>query len=106
MFRKLLLSVVAVLFTSGLAFAQSGTLTGTVTDAETGDPIPGVNVFIPDLQKGSATDTEGNFTITNLEYDTYTVRASYIGYQAVEEEAVVDQQTVTLGKFGRAWCTG
>src|SRR5699024_8632593 len=96
MFKKLLLTVVAFLFTVGAAFAQSGTLTGTVTDASSGEPLPGVNVFIPDLERGSATNAEGQFTINNIEYGTYTVRASYIGYTTFEQEVTIDQGTVTL----------
>ena len=97
MFRKLLLSVVAFLFIAGTAFAQdTGTLTGTVTDASSGEVLPGVNVFIPELQRGAATDPEGKFTIKNLEFGTYTIRATYIGYKAFKQQVTVDQENVTL----------
>src|SRR5699024_6453515 len=96
MFKKLLLTVVAFLFTAGAAFAQTGTLTGSVTDASSGEPLPGVNVFIPDLQRGAATDAEGQFTIEGIEYGTYTVRASFIGYTTFEQEVTIEQESVTL----------
>src|SRR5699024_1956038 len=96
MFKKLLLTVATFLLTAGAAFAQTGTLTGSVTDANSDEPLPGVNVFIPDLQRGAATDAEGQFTIEGIEYGTYTVRASFIGYTAFEQEVTIDQETVTL----------
>jgi TonB-linked SusC/RagA family outer membrane protein len=96
MFKKLLLMVVAFLFTVGSAFAQTGTLTGTVTDASSGEVLPGVNVFIPDLQRGGATNAEGEFTIDDIEYGTYTIRATYIGYEAFTQEVTIDQGTVSL----------
>lgn len=97
MFRKLLLSVVAFLFVAGTAFAQNtGTLTGTVTDANSGEPLPGVNVFIPELQRGAATNPEGQFTIENVEFGTYTIRATYIGYKTFKQQVTVDQESVTV----------
>src|SRR5699024_2969931 len=96
MLRKLLLSVVAVLFTIGRAVAPAGTLTGTITDAGTGDPLPGVNVFIHDLQQGSATDADGKFTINDIEYGTYTIRATFIGYETYEVKVDIDESTVNL----------
>src|SRR5699024_6914802 len=96
MFKKVLLTVATFLLTAGAAFAQTGTLTGSVTDANSDEPLPGVNVFIPDLQRGAATDAEGKFTIEGIEYGTYTVRASFIGYTTFEQEVTIDQETVTL----------
>lgn len=74
---------------------QEGVITGTVTDAETGEPIPGVNIYLPDLETGAATDAEGVYRITNIPEGTYLVRATYVGYQAFESEAniLADQET-------------
>ncbi|MFO7847252.1 MAG: SusC/RagA family TonB-linked outer membrane protein [Balneolaceae bacterium] len=82
---------------SQVAIAQSGSVTGQVTDAESGEALPGVNVLIEQSQQGAATDIDGEFEITNVEPGTYTVSASYIGYERFEtsvevgeSEAVVD----------------
>src|SRR5690606_8987998 len=45
------------------------TVTGTVTD-ETGEPIPGVTVSIPDTGIGTATDIDGKYTLTVPEGST------------------------------------
>lgn len=85
MFRKLLTSVACVLLVSGAAFAQ-GTLTGTVTDSRTGETLPGVNVAIVEIERGAATDADGQFTINNVPAGTYTLRASFIGYKQSSQQ--------------------
>jgi hypothetical protein len=68
-----------------LAVAQSsGKIAGFVTDSENGEPLPGVNILIDGTTMGSATDVDGSFVILNVPVSTYTIRASYIGYQEVE----------------------
>jgi len=62
------------LLVPGLAFGQQANITGTVTNAETGEPIPGVNVFIRELGPsvaGTATDDDGSY---NLEIPPRRVR--------------------------------
>lgn len=88
MLRKILMMAVVCLISAGAAFAQTGSLTGTVTDAKTGEPLVGANVFIPELSKGAPTDIDGSYTITDIPVGTYEVRISYIGY--AEENQTVD----------------
>lgn len=67
------------------------TVTGTVTD-ETGEPIPGVTVSIPDTGIGTATDIDGKYTLTVPEGSTLVF--SFIGYVkqsiAIGDRSVVD----------------
>ena len=71
------------------AFAQGrGKISGTVTDADTGDPLPGVNVIIDGTTLGAVTDVDGDYFIANLETGTYDLRASFVGYRAVLVEGV------------------
>ncbi len=87
-----LLGFVFFVFSTSL-FAQvgSGTLKGTLTDSETGEPLPFVNIV---LQKGdrqvtgSATDFDGNYTIKPIPPGTYDVLVSYVGYNAKRIEGV------------------
>jgi iron complex outermembrane receptor protein len=60
---------------------ETGTLTGLVVDAETNQPIFGVNVIILNTFLGSATDHEGKFTIKNIPPGKYKLRLSAIGYE-------------------------
>ncbi|MEM1043890.1 MAG: TonB-dependent receptor [Bacteroidota bacterium] len=62
------------------ALAQ-GRLAGTVTDAETGESLPGVNVLVLGTSLGAATDFDGRYTINGLRAGDYTVQASFVGYE-------------------------
>ncbi|MBK7256919.1 MAG: carboxypeptidase-like regulatory domain-containing protein [Ignavibacteriae bacterium] len=46
--------------------ASSGTVEGTVRDAQTGDPLPGANVMILKTSLGASTDMDGKFIIRNV----------------------------------------
>lgn len=62
-------------------YAQStGTLSGTVTDAKTGDPLIGTTVLLEGTELGDATDVNGRYTITNIPTRTYNVKASFVGF--------------------------
>ena len=83
MLRKLYLLFATVLF-SAVAFAQTGTLKGTVLDALSGEAIPFANVIIErngTQTAGTTTDFDGKFTIKPIEPGTYTVKATFVGYQ-------------------------
>ena len=62
------------------AFANSGKISGKVTDLKTGGPLAGVNVFLEGSSYGAATDEFGEYIIINIPPGNYTVKASYIGY--------------------------
>ncbi len=67
------------------AFAgNTGKLTGRVTDAQSGEPIPFVNILVVGTQRGAATDADGKFTIIAVPTGSVSVRASILGYQTVE----------------------
>jgi len=80
------------------AIAQDeGTITGTVFDANTGEPLPGANVLVPGTDYGTAANASGSYTL-EVEPGTYTVQASFVGYQSSTEEGiqVEEGQTVQL----------
>lgn len=63
-------------------FSQNrGEISGTVTDSETGETMPGVNVIIRGTSFGASTDIDGEYTIGNIRTGEYTVEVSYIGYE-------------------------
>ncbi|MGK7369343.1 MAG: TonB-dependent receptor, partial [Candidatus Halalkalibacterium sp. M3_1C_030] len=66
-----------LLLTSSL---KAQTLTGTVYD-ETDTPLPGVQVHIPAIHKGTTTDLNGKFRLTNLPQGVFTVQFSFLGYR-------------------------
>ncbi len=82
---------IALLVLPGCAWAQQGTITGTVTEAETGDILPGATVQIVGLGTGAATDAEGKYEIANVPAGEQTVRVSFVGYQASESTVTVPE---------------
>ncbi len=79
------------------AFAQRGGVSGTVTDASDGEPLP-ANVTIAGTMTGTQADPiTGAYTISGLEAGTYSVEFSLLGYvtQAVPV-SVAAGQTATL----------
>ncbi|MCL8007566.1 TonB-dependent receptor [Gelidibacter japonicus] len=51
------------LFSYSVSQAQELTVTGTVTSAEDGFPVPGVNVLIKGTSRGTSTDFDGNYSL-------------------------------------------
>ena len=64
--------------------AQSMTIEGIVKDKKTQKNLIGANVFIVGTSIGASTNTEGKYILKNVKPGSYKVKASYIGYQAVE----------------------
>lgn len=77
-FKNTLLAIAAFLLPLSHAFA--GTLTGTVRDAKTNEPLTSVNVSLPGTYLGAATDAEGAFRIENVPGGAYEVKVSCLGY--------------------------
>lgn len=71
----------------GVGAAYGQVIRGTVTDRDTGDPLPGANVVLKGTLRGAATDVEGRFMILNVAPGQYTLIVSYLGYRS--EEVVV-----------------
>jgi outer membrane receptor protein involved in Fe transport len=62
-------------------FAAAGKIAGKVTDAETGEPLIGINVLIEGTAIGAATGIDGSFIINNVEPGVYSLVFSGVGYQ-------------------------
>ena len=76
-----LLALCLLLAASASVAAAQGSIRGSVTDATTGEPLPGVNVVIVGSSLGAATDFDGNYAITGVRTGGYNVQATFIGYE-------------------------
>jgi len=65
------------------SFSQTGKISGSVTDAITGEALPFVNIIVEGTNFGAASDIEGNYSIIGIPPGNYSVRASAIGYNTV-----------------------
>ena len=80
-YHKYFLLLIFICFYSLPVIAQTGKLSGKVTD-ENGEPLIGANVLIDGTNQGAATDFEGYYSILNIRPGTHTVNFRYIGYQS------------------------
>lgn len=64
-----------------LVFPQAkGRIVGKVVDAKTGEGIIGANILVVGTNFGSATDLDGNYSITSISKGEYSLTFSMIGY--------------------------
>jgi TonB-linked SusC/RagA family outer membrane protein len=68
------------LIVSSVAIAQNTTVNGTVTDAQSGETLPGVNVTVKGASIGTSTDANGNYSL-NVPTLNDTLYFSYVGFQ-------------------------
>ena len=62
------------------ALGQETRITGKVTDANSGDPVPFANVIFKGTTNGATTDFDGNYSISTFS-PTDSVIVTYVGYQ-------------------------
>src|SRR5690625_2771576 len=62
------------------AFAQDGSVKGTVVDQKSGETLPGVNVGIEGTRNGGSTDGDGVFLIQEVASGNHTLVISAVGY--------------------------
>ena len=87
-----------VCFSASLFAGTHGKIAGRVTDAENGQPLPGVDVMIEGTTMGASTNVDGYYTLLNVPPGTYTVKFSIIGYAktSVRDVRVVIDLTSTV----------
>lgn len=92
-FKRILLLLILSFGFFRFASAQVE-IRGTVTEAETGDPLPGVNVIEKGTVNGTITNLEGFYTIT-VEGPSTILEFSYVGYET-QEQAVDDRRVINV----------
>ncbi|RZW53930.1 MAG: TonB-dependent receptor [Flavobacteriaceae bacterium] len=66
-----------------LAIFAQGTITGTITEASTSNPLPGANIVIQGTSTGTTSDFDGNFTL-NVDSFPVTIVISSVGFESQE----------------------
>lgn len=89
--------VLSCLLLMQTAWAQTGTLTGTIL--HNNDGVAHVNVAIPALSAGTITDTAGIFTLSGLPAGKHTLHVQHIGYQPVQRMVIIDTNQTTRIKI-------
>ena len=95
---RLIAGLALFLALPGMALAQQGVVTGTVTDGETAEPLPGATVQVVGTGVGTATSVDGEYRI-NLSPGTRQIRASFVGYATVTREVDITADEETTLNF-------
>ena len=75
------------------SMAQTTKITGKVTDSDTGEPLPFVNVYFKGASEGATTDFDGYYTLTSSS-PTDSVTASYVGYEIKSKVVIKGEEQV------------
>lgn len=67
---------------SFILFIVGQIISGTISDSETGKPMPWVTVIIESLDKQTVSHQDGHFEFKNIPDGTYTLNFIYVGYQS------------------------
>jgi hypothetical protein len=81
-----LLAVSALFLFQALGAA---TITGRVTDAGSGDYLPGANIVLEGTNLGAASDRAGEYRIANVPPGAVTLVVTYVGYEEYSEPITV-----------------
>ncbi|MEJ7810431.1 MAG: TonB-dependent receptor [Gemmatimonadaceae bacterium] len=85
--RSLVLALVLAA-SARYAVAQTGKITGVVTDVANGEPLEGVQILLQGTGRGAVTGANGRYFMLNVPPGEYTVVARRIGYQTSQRDAV------------------
>ncbi|WP_317046737.1 carboxypeptidase-like regulatory domain-containing protein [Spirosoma pollinicola] len=94
------ITVVLLLGSNRLVHGQTtAVLTGNVTDATTGKPMPFANVYINGSTRGAITDEKGYFTLAGVPLGTVEIAASFVGYQPARQTIRSENTTLQMVNF-------
>ncbi len=80
---------------SDILSLQQGVLTGTITDASTGEPLPGANVLLEGTNRGASAGPDGQFEISGIEPGEYSVLVRFIGYRDYRQDVQIRDAEVS-----------
>ena len=81
--RRIVPVILALVLIVLPASAQTGSITGSIIDDETGETLIGANVSIDGTTVGTTSDFEGRYELRGLAPGRYDIRFSFIGYDAL-----------------------
>lgn len=86
---KYFYTLILTLFFAAIHAQNTYTIQGKVTD-KSGEGIPGVSVYINSLSKGTSTNFDGNYTLTNVPNGTYKIKVSFVGFKTITRTVLVN----------------
>ena len=88
------MTAVLAAFCMAVSFAQ--TVSGTVTEADTGEPVIGATIQVVGTTVGTITDVEGAFLLNNLPSDARELEISYVGMLPVRWQLSQGRENIVI----------
>ena len=82
-------ALLSVVFATLLGGQQAASISGFVTDAESGEALTGANVVLQGTHQGTAANLDGYYVLSNLAPGSHVLRVSYLGYATLDVEIAV-----------------
>lgn len=73
---------------------QAQDIKGKITS--NGEALPFVNIYLKGTQKGTVSDENGNYHITNVASGTHKIIASFTGFKQQEQAITISNTTLTM----------
>ncbi|PIV60346.1 MAG: hypothetical protein COS14_04980 [Bacteroidetes bacterium CG02_land_8_20_14_3_00_31_25] len=91
--KKIIFLVLMVIFYQ-ISYAQN-VMKGKITD-QNNEPLAGTTIFLPELNKGTVANQDGEYVLKNLPNGKLKIQFSFIGYNNVIETVFLDDSQIVL----------
>jgi hypothetical protein len=95
----IVLAVLFSIFFAGNAQGQSATLRGHIYDEATGEAVPFCNILLTGTDLRTVTDLDGFFVFTDIPIGSYSLEASFIGYDTITSAVTLQADQVKYLKL-------
>ena len=85
-----------ILFSIFLQFASAYTISGTVKDATTGEPLPYTNIMVLNTDFGTASDINGYYIIPTIPTGEFTIQFMMIGFATLGEKIKISNENIRV----------
>ncbi len=68
---------------------EKSSLSGTITDKKSNQPLAGATVYIPDLKLSTVSDSSGNYKFKNLPAGTFLIEIKFEGYKTITRNIII-----------------
>jgi len=85
-----------ILFSILLQFASAYTISGTVKDAATGEPLPYTNIMVLNTDSGTASDINGYYIIPTIPTGEFTIQFMMIGFATLGEKIKISNKNIRV----------
>ena len=76
------------------SISSAATISGTIRDKKTGEPLPYANIIIAETDIGTASDINGYYIIPLVEPGSYILKVMMIGYAVSDNNILVENNQI------------